>query len=440
MHLHRERVGVVERKADLREMFGKRPRPRHIVVGEKIVAREVHAGNRLQRVDRVLRRADAARADHGDLAGDGLDLIRRHLVEPLHRAEHVHRHHHVDGRVAPRVLPVERALAERLLHRSLATRRRLGTALRGGMGPDPEKSVADAREVGRILEPDLATRQRLARHHPGRMPVLHHHVALRQHVVRHALLRIDLDAPAQLRERLHPFAALEEKRPVVGVGGRGVRVGGDGAGIVLLRRRVVVLAVRQQVAHQDKPRPVVRIDAQALDAVVLRAVNIAQHHLHLRELAPRPRVPRLGLHPRLNRRLHLAQLLFHKVPPICAKTGQTCFRTFAHVKSSGTNSVLPNSASSSSSVMRRSASASSPYEGLSPFSSMRRVSMSCLSCSLCSLFSSFKVIFFLLYCVNATVSTGSTIVPSVCLRVARLLFISRESCPTRQGPCQRQPA
>ncbi len=67
------------------------------------------------------------------------------------------------------------------------------------------------------------------------------------------------------------------------MGGRGVRVGSDGAGIELLRRRVVVLAVRQQVAHQDKPRPIVRIDAQA---VVDEVVSKQLFKAHTSELLP----------------------------------------------------------------------------------------------------------------------------------------------------------
>ncbi len=67
MHLHRKRVGVVEGKVNLREVFGKRLRTGEIiVVGENTVAGEFQVRNHLQHVACVLRCADAVRADHSD--------------------------------------------------------------------------------------------------------------------------------------------------------------------------------------------------------------------------------------------------------------------------------------------------------------------------------------------------------------------------------------
>ena len=59
----------------------------------------------------------------------------------------------------------------------------------------------------------------------------------------------------------------------------------------------------EKVAHQHKPGRILRVDPQALDAVVLRAGGIAKHHLDLRQFAPRIRILRFSLQPRLNRGL-----------------------------------------------------------------------------------------------------------------------------------------
>lgn len=85
-----------------------------------------------------------------------------------------------------------------------------------------------------------------------------------------SLLWVKFDALAEFSQRLELLAALEEKRTVVRVRRRGIRVGGNSADVVVLRRLVIVLVVREDVAHEDKPRRIRRLDAEALDKVVHR--------------------------------------------------------------------------------------------------------------------------------------------------------------------------
>lgn len=99
-----------------------------------------------------------------------------------------------------------------------------------------------------------------------------------------------------------------------------MRVGGhridlDRLLVIAERGLVILLAVREDVSQDDERVDVLRVEPQALYAIVNRAVEVAAHHLGLGEIAPCLGDVGVFLDPLRHRGKHLSVLFFcHRFP------------------------------------------------------------------------------------------------------------------------------
>ena len=90
-------VGGFKRQAKLIHFVWHHERPTDIVVGQHVVAAEISVDG-WDFVSFLLVGGDAAHAERGDFKRAFLDEFRWFIFKEFQCAEHVHRHHHRDGR------------------------------------------------------------------------------------------------------------------------------------------------------------------------------------------------------------------------------------------------------------------------------------------------------------------------------------------------------